>query len=295
MIRTRRLTRVTTVWAIMGVMPAALHPPSTSLASRSSIQRPTSQSGEVKLGANLVNIFVTVRDQAGRFVSTLEANDFLVLDDGVPQAITYVSRETRLPLSIALVIDRSQSVRKRFPVEQVAATRFLKDVLPPGQDRTLVVAFDSNVYLIREFTDDIPALAAAIRKPTVAGGSSLFDAVYKTCRDKFASHNIARHILIVATDGEDTISWATLKQANQMALQTDVMVYAIGIRGIEQRTSILKRLTSQTGGRVFSSQTREEKLAELFARLQEELRNQYSIGYTLPINRMADSTRSPFG
>ncbi|RMG53885.1 MAG: VWA domain-containing protein [Acidobacteria bacterium] len=277
-----RWTRVITIWAIMGVMPAALHSPSASSASRSSIQRPPSRSGEVKLGANLVNTFVTVRDQAGRLVSTLEASDFLVLDDGVPQAITYFSRETQLPLSIALVIDRSQSVRKRFPFERVAATRFLEDVLRHGQDRALVVAFDSNVYLIRDFTDDIPALAAAIRKLTVAGGSSLFDAVYKTCRDKFASHDIGRKILIVVTDGEDTTSWATLEQASRMALQTDVIVYAIGIRGIEQKTSILKRLTSRTGGRVFSPKTREEKLAKLFARLQEELRNQYSIGYTLP-------------
>lgn len=251
------------------------------------LQEPSHQerapaSQQIELGASLVNTFLTVRDQDGRLVSDLKPEDFIVLDDGAPQPITHFSREIQLPLSIALAIDRSRSVQKKFQFEQAAATQFLKAVLHPGKDRGLLVAFDSNVYLLHDFTDEAAALADAIQKLTVSGGTSIFDAVYKTSRDKFTRIGAGRKVLILVTDGEDTTSYATLKQAVEMVLRTEVIVYAIGLKGIKKGESTLERLTSDTGGQVFFPKTEEEKLAELFDQLQEELRNQYSLGYASP-------------
>lgn len=242
----------------------------------------TPEGDEVTLGVSLVNTFLTVRDHQGRLVSDLKAQDFTVLDDGQPQAITDFTRETQLPLRIALAIDRSRSVQQKFQFEQTAATQFLQSVLHAGKDEGLLIAFDSGVYQVHGFTDDAKALAGSIQKLTVSGGTSIYDAIYKTCRDKFANIRSGRKVLILVTDGQDTTSYATLKDAVQMALRTDVIVYAIGLKGIENGQSSLEQLTGMTGGRAFFPKSDEEKLAKLFDELQAELRNQYRIGYVSP-------------
>jgi Ca-activated chloride channel family protein len=85
---------------------------------------------------------VAVRDEKGRFVSGLTKDDFIVLDDGKEQTISYFSQETDQPLTVALVIDRSRSVQSAFSKAQVAARNFFSSVLRAGKDRAVVVAFD---------------------------------------------------------------------------------------------------------------------------------------------------------
>lgn len=233
----------------------------------------------VHLGTTLVNTFVTVTDKRGRLISDLKASDFVVWDNGVRQRITEFSRETQLPLTLALVIDRSRSVQARFELERMAAINFLKSILRRGQDRGLLVAFDSDVYLISDFTDDAVALTRKIRNLSVAGNSAVFDAVYKTARYKFGPISFGRKVLVLITDGDDTASEATLSEAIDMALRTDVIVYPIGIRGTKAGIAALKRLAEATGGRALFLDEEHTRLAELFDQLEMELRNQYSIGY----------------
>ena len=234
----------------------------------------------------LVNTRVSVRDDRGRLVSGLTRGDFVVLDDGKEQPIVYFSQESDQALRVALVVDRSRSVQKVLGRAQGVVRDFINAVLRPGKDSACLVAFDSGVYMIQDFTDDADALAGAVGKLTAAGGTSMFDALYKTTRDKLAGTEEARKVAVLITDGDDTTSRASIEQAVEMAVRNNVSVYAIRLPGEnslngreQQGKPVLARLTEPTGGRQFQMDGGEGQLAGFLNKLQDELRSQYSIGY----------------
>ena len=234
----------------------------------------------------LVNTFVTVRDEKGRFVSGLTKGDFTVLDDGQEQTVSYLSREANLPFTVALVVDRSRSVQHALTQAQAAAREFFRAVLRPGKDQAAVVAFDSGVYLLQDLTDDANALGRAVDQLSSAGGTSIFDAVYKTVRDRLAGSTEGRRVIVLITDGDDTTSRASIDQAIELALRHNVIIYAVRLPGdgslnvhALRGRPVLEHLTEATGGREFDLTKGESRLTAFFGQLQDELRSQYSIGY----------------
>lgn len=264
-------------------------------ASAQKFQEPSKEKGkketppQAEYGTNivLVNTTLTVTDGNGRFISDLEKDDFTVLEDGAPQKIAEFGKESSLPLKFALLLDRSESVRGRFMFEQEAAGQFLSAIMRYGGDQGLVAAFDSNVFLLQDFTPNRKLLEDAVRKLSVAGGTSLLDSIYKVCRDKFLTGDVeSRRVILLITDGEDTTSRATADQTLRMALSAGVVVFAIGVDSGSKITTgehngheLLRKLCQQTGGAVFFLDEKEERLAPLYQKIEIELRNQYSIGY----------------
>jgi VWFA-related protein len=235
----------------------------------------------------LVRTHFTVTDRTGHFVTGLTPVDFTIYEDDVPQRITKFTTTVRAPLSVALIIDRSRSVGDRFQAVSDAAAAFLRSVIRDPGDRGLVVAFDSKVYLLHGWTPEAAPLVASIHTLTSAGGTSLFDSLYKTCRDAFDLADTRQRIAVLVTDGEDTTSRATFEQALQMATLSKVVVYVVGIRAESsmnarelQGRHVLTSLADLTGGRVFYPEgERSVQLASVFARLQDELRNEYDVAY----------------
>jgi VWFA-related protein len=255
----------------------------------SSIQNARAQQDDdetITIDAALVNTHVSVRDGNGHSVSGLTKDDFTVLDDGKEQPIIYFSQESNQPLRLALVVDRSRSVEKVLGLARIAARDFFSSALRPGRDRACVVAFDSGVYLAQDFTDDPAALASALSRLTASGGTSMFDAIYKTSRDKLSGSDPSRHVILLITDGDDTTSRVSIEQAKQMALKNNVTIYALrlpdenslNVRDLRGKP-VLDRLTETTGGRQFHFDGDKSRLAEFFNSLQSEMRSQYSIGY----------------
>jgi VWFA-related protein len=159
-----------------------------------------------------------------------------------------------------------------------------------------VDAFDSKVYLLQNWTPDSGVLVDNVRKLTAAGGTSIFDALLKTCRDLFNGADDRQKVVILVTDGEDTTSVATFDDALRVAKLARVAVYVLGVRAENslntrelQGRRVLTNLAELTGGRVFyPADYRSQSLPALFATLQEELRNGYSLTYTLDVP--ADNT-----
>ena len=250
----------------------------------------------ISFDAALVNTHVSVRDAQGHFVSGLTRDDFIVLDDGREQPLTYFSQESNQPLRVAFVVDRSRSVQKNLSRAQTAIRDFIHSVLRPGKDSACLVAFDSGVYLLQDFTDDANALAGAVSKLTAAGGTSIFDALYKTSRDKMAGTDEARRVVILITDGDDTTSRASIEQAIEIAIRNNVTVYAIRLPDEnslnardQQGRPVLARLSETTGGRQFYFDSGAGQLAGIFNQLQDELRSQYAIGYQCQTSSSASS------
>ena len=175
----------------------------------------------IKKRVDEVNVLFIATDRHGKFVRNLNQNDFSIFDDHKPvQSILNFRRETDLPIELGLLMDVSGSVEGRFGFEKEAATGFLQHIIRPGYDRAFVVGFNKESRLTQDFTDQVPLLAAGVQRLSNGGGTALYDAIYKACKEKLLrehSDHPIRKAIVVLSDGEDNQSEHTRAQAIEMA------------------------------------------------------------------------------
>jgi VWFA-related protein len=240
----------------------------------------------IRIPVNLVNVPLTVTDKKNRLVIMMTKDDFNLFEDGKPQPIQYFSRETDLALRIGLLIDTSNSIRDRLRFEQQAATDFLSDTIRRGKDQAFVVGFDVEPQLVQDYTDNVEKLSSAIRALQAGGVTSLYDAIYFSCREKLLffppPEPYLRRMMIVISDGEDNRSEHTREESLAMAQRAEVTIFAISTNrsGAEQRgDKVLKRLAEQTGGQAYFPFEASD-LAEDFRAIGRDLRTQFLLSYT---------------
>jgi len=238
-----------------------------------------------RVSVDLVNVLCSVFDKNTKsFVTTLTRDDFSVYEDNQKQEIKNFVRETNLPLTLAMLIDTSQSVAPKLKFEQEAATGFFQTILRE-KDRAMLVEFSSGVNLLQDFTSDPNKMAREIRKLRAAGGTSLYDAIYMSCDEKLIRET-GRKAIIILSDGEDESSKTSLQHALEMALRAETTIFAIsvskggffGVGGSKEGDNVLRTITQETGGRTFYP-FKTEELDDAFRQINQELRSQYNIGY----------------
>jgi VWFA-related protein len=245
----------------------------------------------LKVTVDLVNVPFTVTDRHGRFIPSLTAKDFAVEEDGRRQQIRNFARENELPLTLAMLIDTSPSVRPVFEEEKTTANAFLETIMRP-KDLALVIGFDRSVTLVQDYTDNIRLLKRAIDELEVGGGTSVYDAVYLACKEKLG-REAGRKAIILISDGEDTTSKLKFNEALVAAHQSDTVIYAIsnsvrsffpygrrgriGFGGGDIGT--LRKFSNETGGATFVVNN-ENTFRKIFDQIAQELRSQYSLGYS---------------
>lgn len=239
-----------------------------------------------RVSVDLVNILCSVFDKkTNSFITNLTQEDFLVYEDGQKQEISNFSRESDLPLTIAMLIDTSRSVGPKLKFEQEAAISFFQSIMTP-KDRAMLVRFDSDVDMLQDFTNDPNKLAYQIRKLKAAGGTALYDAIYRVCDEKLIRET-GRKAIIIISDGDDESSEMTLHQATEMAVRAEALIFPIsvskggffGVGGEEGSDTTLKDMAVETGGRTFFP-FKVDDLENAFHQINQELRSQYSIGYS---------------
>ena len=251
-------------------------------------QQSVAEQFTISVGVDLVNVLFTVTDDKGRLVSGLGPDDFIVEEDGERQEILHFARENELPLTMALLIDTSPSVRPVFEEEQRTAVSFLRSILRQ-QDLSLVIGFDRAVTLIQDFTESTDLLADGIYSLDIGSGTSVFDAVYLASEDRLREET-GRKAIILISDGEDTTSRIDRNEALIAAHQADAVIYSIS-NSLPRRGGFfggrgpgtgdigtLEKLSEETGGAVFVLD-RGDEFEDIFAQIAEELRTQYSLGY----------------
>jgi VWFA-related protein len=263
-----------------------------------------------KVQTEVVNVYAVVKDRKGRLISNLTRNDFELSEDGTPQQIRYFSRVTRVPLTLAIMVDTSPSQGRVLSTEQRQADEFLREVMEP-EDLACVLDFDVQVELLQDFTASLPMLSHAIDGTVINGGAQgplpstfpvaggathLYDAVWLASRD-LMQHQVGRKVLILLTDGQDQGSYENVNSALEAAIRADTMIFSIDILdrrfyGIDSPTynggEVLKKFSGTTGGEVIRV-SRRSKTAEAFREVAEELRTQYWLGYT-PTNPAHDGS-----
>jgi Ca-activated chloride channel homolog len=240
----------------------------------------------IKKRVDEVNVLFIATDRHGKFVRNLNQGDFSILDDHKPvESILNFRRETDLPIEMGLLLDVSGSVEGRFGFEKDAAIGFLQHVIRPGYDRAFVVGFNKESHLTQDFTDKVPLLAAGVQRLKNGGGTALYDAIYKACKDKLlhdeeTDHPI-RRALVILSDGEDNQSDHSRAQAIEMAQRAQVLVYAISTDDsglILRGDKVLEDIASATGGRAFFPYKMKD-ITHSFASIEDELRSQYDVSY----------------
>ena len=286
--------------------PSPGGPPPASTAAPEAVNDDTQT---LKVNVNLVNVYFSVRDKGG-YITNLHKGDCSIEEDKVGQKIKNFTQEKNLPLTIGILLDTSGSQQNVLPLEQEAGARFLKEVLTP-KDEAFLISFDINVDLLADYTNNAGEIRRAINKASIntgagtgsvtghgaARGTLLYDAVYLAAHDKLRSE-AGRKILVMLTDGGDQGSQETLKTAVEAAQKANAIIYVILIadRGFYGGFGMgysgdmdMRRLATETGGRVIDVGNNGRKLEDAFDQIQDELRTQYLASYT-PTNLKADGT-----
>jgi Ca-activated chloride channel family protein len=244
-----------------------------------------------KVNVRLVNVFVTVTDQHGAPIADLKKDNFRLLEDGKEQKVSVFDKESALPLSIVLAIDTSLSTRKDLPLELVSARRFVHAILRPV-DALSLYQFSEIVSQVTSFTSDPRCIDHAIDRIHVGSATALYDALYLGAAA--LEPRQGRKVMVVITDGGDTMSKVGYKEAVRAAQQAEAILYSVIVVPIEASAGrdiggehALIQLSEDTGGRYFYASSMPQ-LDSAFRQISDELRTQYLLAY-YPSQKLSDS------
>lgn len=251
-----------------------------------------------------VRLPITVTDKKGQFVPGLTKEDFVILEDKIPQTIETFSDDLSLttPLYIAVLMDTSPSTAGKLKFQQESAMNFIHTVVKPRKDRVLFATFDDEIKLRQDFTDRLDLLDRAVFGVKQMGKqTALYDAVWQFSDEKMRSVS-GRRVLLIVTDGDDTYSRANLRDAIDIAQRTETTIFAISTKagfiatvpGVEagqvadKGDRDLQTLCEETGGMAFFTGDM-LSLERSFTKISKELRAQYLVTYN-PTNKQYDGT-----
>ena len=234
-----------------------------------------------KSSVQSVVIYGTVRDTAGRPVPDLTQDDFELLDNGKPVAITTFSND-RQPLTVALLLDMSGSMNPSVLRVRDSTLRFIDALLP--EDRVRICTFGEEIAISPILTSDKSVLTRIVREELwPGGGTPLWNAVYAGMQS--LATESGRRVVLALTDGMDADrlpGWkGSFGDVRSRATREGFMLYMIGTENTglspEPRDDVAV-LLDETGGAHFNVKGSDD-LGQTFTRVAEELRRQYLIGF----------------
>jgi Ca-activated chloride channel family protein len=253
----------------------------------------------------VVMVYATVREKGRGYLTNLLRDDFIVEENGVPQKISYFSRQAR-PVSWVILLDVSASMQEEARIEAARrAARIFVETLDPS-DRAMVITFNDRIASTSFSAGERSALIDAIEQARAEGGTALYDALVEAAA-RLAEVQGKKAILLLSDgrdqgmDGYGPGSTHTFEDALEQVRRSEVAVYAVGLgedldrqldfrrrRSLEE---ILTTLSAESGGRAHMVK-RAAGLREVFGRIAEEVRLQYSLGYAPSDSRRDGSWRS---
>jgi Ca-activated chloride channel homolog len=259
----------------------------------------------IHVGVNLVDVAFSVRDQRGTLVDNLTRDDMEVLEDAVPQKISFFARSVDVPLTLGLIVDVSGSQEHFSKQHQRDLEIFLKDVLGP-KDRVFLVRFGNRLRLVSDFSQSASSLLERFQhegrhSPELGPrekrelGTAFYDSIYYSITEKLANES-GRRALLVFSDGEDNSSSHDMMTTIEAAQGANVVVYTI--RYTEKEGSeltarnkygirVMDRIAKESGGVHIDAELTDPRT--YFKQIAEELRTSYELAY-YPSNPIKDQT-----
>lgn len=280
--------RVVTNPAMLGEPPPMPAPkpvqtPAATGAQPSAAGEEVDAEDVVRINSNLVTVPASVIDAQGRPVTDLKLEDFELRVDGQPKTISDLgSSET--PVTLALLFDNSSSLSAARDFEKQAAVRFFRSVIRP-MDMAAIYSVSTYPTLSQPLTNDVRTLVRTIErfgKPE--GATALFDAVVQAA-NYLRPYQQGRKVIVIVSDGADTISDISFDAALQRAQAADCQIYAVQTGHIENANlrdlaaeRRLQDFAGQTGGAVYVPRGTSD-LDAAFAQISADLAQQYVLSY----------------
>jgi Ca-activated chloride channel family protein len=244
-------------------------------------------SANIRVETNLVLVPVAVNDPLNRPVSGLEKENFRLFEDKVEQKITQFAMDDE-PVAVGLVFDTSGSMGEKLRRSRMAAKEFFRTANP--EDEFFLVEFDSKPRLEVQLTSDTGTIENQLTFSKSHGSTALLDAIYMALHEMKRSKKNKKALLVIS-DGGDNNSRYTVTEVRRVLLESDVLIYAIGVFGGGSTPEeaggpgLLTHIAEQTGGRLFMANVAE--LPDMAKKIGIELRNRYVLGYA-PSNPARD-------
>jgi VWFA-related protein len=255
----------------------------------------------VKLETRLVNLNVKVTDKLGNPLPALGKTDFQILEDTVPQEITYFEPVTA-PLNIVLLLDLSGSTEKKMKIIKHAAKSFVESLNPT--DRIAIAGFTRRFMLVSNFTTDRKLLKDRIDDiKNRHSGTAYYDAMWSAL-NLFDEASASRKAIVVITDGVDnSLEYPkdhdydpkhSYQELIERIVEADVTIYPIYLdteyetvvrRGMSDHDAYatarkqVAEVAEVTGSVMFRAD-RAEDLEGVYKQVAAELHSLYSLAYT---------------
>jgi VWFA-related protein len=271
----------------------------------------------VRVETNLVNTLFTAIDKDRHFITSLRSEDLTIFENDVAQTISLLERETDRPLSLAILVDTSESQRGVLADEKDAALTFIDSVIRPARDRAAVVSFTGIPKVEQQSTNDLAKLHRGIQRVRIelspenerrlangddplpkeqdpSGYTGIWDAMWMTIEELLSkAPEGTRRAIVLLSDGDDTSSTIKKQDVIDFAVKSDVIIYSIAIRDRDfpegkLDADALRKVSDRTGGRAFIP-AQPGDLQAAFSQIDQELRSQYLIAYS-PTNRNRDGS-----
>ncbi len=278
-------------WILAGVSFAAflilpggmnLFPSTLAANGAASTWHPQVPRESLRVHVNLVNVPVNVVDRHGQPVSGLQREDFALTEDGHPETIRLFQANAARPLSIALAIDTSVSVRADLPLAKQAAYEFAHSVLH-REDQVELLGFAGEVTEVVPFTGNLRALDHGLRGLHGNGPTALYAAITRAASD--LERHSGRKVIVAISDGSNSVPGVDYEQARTAALRAQASIESIILVPIGANAGrdlggehALIQLSRDTGGQYFYADAA-DPLQKAMTRLSLGLRSEYLLGY----------------
>ena len=245
-----------------------------------------------KASVDLVMVPAVVADRKGRPVLNLGPEDFVLYEEGARQRIEYFARDLSQPVSIAFVLDVSGSMRMSGKIGTAKqAVRYFLNSLRPFDEAALIAFADRQVAVLTDFTRDRTETLKYLSAVKAYGQTALNDAIAGV-PGMVNRQRQGRKAIVLLTDGVDNYSMLSLGKAMAAARSVDVPFYCIGFADESRELTenkklqtdaenVLRQVSDETGGAFFLIHDSND-MKEAVGQIQEDLRNQYVLGYTPP-------------
>ena len=190
---------------------------------------------------------------------------------------------------MVLAIDASESVLRNERLEREAAKRFVRSLIRE-QDEVDLMDFADTVREIVPFTNDPKRIEAGLNELQRGAATALYDAIYLAGQrlQSTSGANGRRRVIVLITDGGDTVKGSHYTQALEQAQRAGAMVFSIIIIPVYADAGrntggehALIQMANDTGGKYYYVEDPKD-LEPAFQKVSDDLRTQYVLGYYAP-------------
>jgi Ca-activated chloride channel family protein len=233
----------------------------------------------LKVDVNLVNVFATVQNERGEFVTELNRGDFRIYEDERLQDIQVFEKQDQVNSFLGILMDTSGSMIDILPFMKKGVRDFAQVLVKP--DEFFVVSFGTNVNLIHTSSQSQKHLETGMESMRAYGTSLMYDALLYSL-EKVETSDLPRKALVVFTDGHDNGSKVGYGRVVEEVRRSAALLYfvAIGSR-ILVDTNTLESLSDVSGGRTFYV-AKQEAVSPVLDQIHTELAHQYYLAYYAP-------------